>query len=261
MKYRYLLAFVFLALLPIILSSCMWPFGSSTTGSLPTITSLSASASEVTSGGSATLSWNVSNATAIIVDNGVGTVNATGSAAVTPAVTTTYTLTAVNAAGAVNQSVTVTVTGAGATTTPAGGLPFIHFTVTPTGITPRGTAVLNWNVTGATSVVIDNGIGPVPPSGARAVSPDISRTYVLTATNPNGTVTSSIYLAVAPAGTPPSGAPGDKNWVGSTYTREYHFPACSIGQRITPPHKIWFETWQQAKAAGYHPCPVCRPPF
>jgi hypothetical protein len=261
MKYRYLLAFVCLVLLPILISSCMWPFGTSTTGSVPTINSFAASAASVSPGGSATLSWNVSNATTVIIDNGIGTVGVTGATAVTPAVTTTYTLTAVGTGGAANQSVTVAVVGGAATTTPAGGLPFIQFSVNPTAITPRGTAVLTWNVTGATTVVIDNGIGPVPLSGSRAVSPDVSRTYVLTATNPNGSNTSAVALAVAPAGSPGPGPAGDKDWLGSTYTREYHYPSCTIARNITPPHKIWFETWQQAKAAGYRPCSVCRPPF
>jgi hypothetical protein len=112
-------------------------------------------------------------------------------------------------------------------------------------------------------VVIDQGIGSVPPSGSRQVFPDVTTTYTVTAYYAGGYVNNSVTLAVAPAGTgpAPNPTPGpDKDWLGSTYTREYHNPGCSIARNITPPHKIWFETWHQALAAGYHPCSVCRPP-
>jgi hypothetical protein len=39
----------------------------------------------------------------------------------------------------------------------------------------------------AATVNIDEGIGPVSPSGTRVVHPATTRTYNLTATNPNGT--------------------------------------------------------------------------
>ena len=75
----------------------------------PSISAFGASPSEIAPGGSATLAWTVSGATALSLAPGAGTVSG-GSLAVTPAATTTYTLTAGNAAGSVTATATVTVT-------------------------------------------------------------------------------------------------------------------------------------------------------
>src|SRR5262249_2994935 len=76
--------------------------------SAPTISSFTASPSSITSGQSATLSWNITGATLISISNGVGTVTGT-SVQVTPAQTTTYVLTATNGQGSVTAQATVTV--------------------------------------------------------------------------------------------------------------------------------------------------------
>src|SRR5512142_342902 len=55
----------------------------------PTIT-LNASPSAIERGQSTTLTWNSSNATGVTIDNGVGTVEASGSRTVSPADSTTY---------------------------------------------------------------------------------------------------------------------------------------------------------------------------
>jgi hypothetical protein len=90
-KYSHLLMALILAL-PLLLASCtMLPFGG-----LPTINSFTAGPTTVSEGSSSELSWSVSNATALIIDQGIGTISASGSSTVTPTVTTTYTLTAVN---------------------------------------------------------------------------------------------------------------------------------------------------------------------
>lgn len=65
----------------------------------PTINSFLASPATITSGQGSVLSWTVSGATSLSIDQGVGTVTGT-SVAVAPGATTTYTLTATNAAGA-----------------------------------------------------------------------------------------------------------------------------------------------------------------
>ena len=61
-------------------------------------------------GESATLSWNVSDATSVNIDKDIGTVSATGSVVVTPDETTTYMLTATGGGSTVTANVTVTVT-------------------------------------------------------------------------------------------------------------------------------------------------------
>jgi hypothetical protein len=78
------------------------------TGAAPTITSFTASASHVQSGGSVTLTWSVSNATYNIVSPGAGAVR-NASVTVQPSVTTTYTLDATNQYGRSTATVTVSV--------------------------------------------------------------------------------------------------------------------------------------------------------
>jgi len=73
------------------------------------VTSFTALPATVERGKSATLSWSVANATSVSIDQGVGTVPASGSTQVTPEATTTYTLTALGAGPAATASVTVTV--------------------------------------------------------------------------------------------------------------------------------------------------------
>jgi len=55
----------------------------------PTI-SLTASPAAIQKGESTTITWKTSNATSVILDNGIGTVEASGSRTVSPAVSTTY---------------------------------------------------------------------------------------------------------------------------------------------------------------------------
>lgn len=168
---------------PMLLTSCFW----TAVPRLPVINSFNSTPAAGAAGSPAVLDWNASNATALIIDQGVGSVSLAGTSIVTPAATTTYTLTAVNAAGAVTRSVTVTVNSAPVTT-------FVPVTPVPS--------------------------GPLPPA------------------NP----------------------PGNKEWIASTYTREYHWPSCSIAQNIPPPSRKWFDTVNEAIAYGFHPCPVCHPP-
>ena len=76
---------------------------------VPIINSFSAIPSTITVGESSTLSWSVTDATSVIIDNGIGSVVLTGTTAVNPTTTTTYTLTAANTVGSVTASVTVIV--------------------------------------------------------------------------------------------------------------------------------------------------------
>jgi hypothetical protein len=73
------------------------------------------------------------------------------------------------------------------------------FSAAPPSI-PAGTgSILAWDVTGAASLVIDQGVGPVPGSSAN-VSPASTTTYTLTATNAAGTaVTAPTTVTVTAA--------------------------------------------------------------
>jgi len=82
---------------------------SGTTPTTPIINSFLANPTSITVGDSSNLSWSVTDATTVTINQSVGSVASTGTTAVTPATTTTYTLTATNVAGSVTASVTVTV--------------------------------------------------------------------------------------------------------------------------------------------------------
>lgn len=46
---------------------------------------------------------------------------------------------------------------------------------------------------------------------------------------------------------------------GSDTTRVYCFPTCAHARRITDRHRVAFRSDEEAAAAGYRPCRVCRP--
>jgi len=83
---------------------------SGTPPAVPIINSFSADSPSITVGESSTLSWSVTDATTVTIDQGVGTVALSGATTVSPITTTTYTLTATNTAGSVTATTTVTVT-------------------------------------------------------------------------------------------------------------------------------------------------------
>jgi len=77
-------------------------------GAAPSITSFTATPSTVSSGASATLAWNVSGASYVIVTPQLGAVRGT-SVTVNPSQTTTYTLHATNQYGRTTATAKVTV--------------------------------------------------------------------------------------------------------------------------------------------------------
>ncbi len=158
----------------------------------PTITSFTANPTTVHAGESSTLSWSVTNATSVSIDQGIGAVSASsGTHNVSPTATTLYTLTATNADGTRTATCTVTY----ATTLPT----IDSFTANPTSILLGGTSTLSWSVQNATTVTIDNGIGTVAATGTHDVSPTEATTYTLTATNADGQQTATAEVTILPA--------------------------------------------------------------
>jgi hypothetical protein len=155
------------------------------------ITSFTANPTTVTSGAASTLTWTTIGAsvTSVIIDNGVGSKPASGSATVNPTVTTTYTLSAFTTANASppTKQVTVTVGAAAPTAT---------FSAAPTTITSGQSSTLTWSSTNATTISIDNGVGSKPTSGSVSVSPTSTTTYTLTANGPGGQVTKTATVTV-----------------------------------------------------------------
>jgi hypothetical protein len=157
----------------------------------PAIASFAAAPASVAAGKAVTLNWSVTGATALTIDNGVGSVLNAASKQVSPTVTTTYKLTASNSAGSVSAQTTVTVTAAA---------PVISsFKATPASIQAGQSATLAWTVTGATTLSIDGGVGNVLNTSSRAVSPSQTTTYTLTAGASGASVSSSLTVTVTPA--------------------------------------------------------------
>jgi chitodextrinase len=269
---------------------------------VPVISTFSSNPTSIIAGQTGTLSWNVSNATSITVDNGVGDVTGTTSITVRPAATTLYQLTATNSFGSVTAQVSLTVTteatpptvptgltltvvsysqinlswnassdpddapeqirygcfrnsvrfattAPGATscsdtgltaattyvysvsaqdavgnssatsagvqaTTQAAPVPTItSFGATPDSIIAGQFGTLSWNVSNATSMTIDNGVGTVTGATSVTVRPAVSTVYQLTATNSFGSVTAQVSMNVA-ADTVPPAIPGNLTAIG-----------------------------------------------
>jgi len=191
----------------------------------PTIDSFTATPDTITVGETATLSWTTTNATLVTIDQGVGGQPVDGSVDVSPTETTTYTLTATGPGGVVQADVTVTVLP----------MPVIDsFTASPEIIIEGGLSTLAWQTTDADSVSISPGIGAVALDGSVDVTPVLTTTYTLTASNATTFVEATATVTVVPAGiqainlqSPPNGsllsrfAPPTFTWtsVGGTNNR------------------------------------------
>lgn len=162
----------------------------------------------------ATLHWDVTGATSVSIDQGIGNVPLVGSKVVYPYYTTTYTLTARSSCCSISKAAVLTVGNYYPYELPFGypyglspmypysyGYPYIHgpfidiFSISPSTVSAGGTAILIWHVTGANTVII-TGLGVVPSSGSSPVTPPSTTTYTLTAINDFGTTTGSVTVNV-----------------------------------------------------------------
>jgi len=82
------------------------------------------------------------------------------------------------------------------------------FSADPATIARGESATLSWSVVGAATVSIDQGIGNVALTGRRAVMPDVTTVYTLTATNAAGvSVPATAQVIVTGAVPPPESTP------------------------------------------------------
>lgn len=80
-------------------------------------------------------------------------------------------------------------------------LPTVTLVATPDAITSGYTSTLSWDSTSSDTLVIDQSIGAVAiPSGSTVVSPTVTTTYMITATNPSGSATASATVTVTARG-------------------------------------------------------------
>ena len=79
--------------------------------------------------------------------------------------------------------------------------------------------------------------------------------------------TSSVYIempqedpapAVDPEPQPEVPVKTEGTYVGSLESDKYHNPGCRFAENILPENEIWFDTEEEAQAAGYEPCGVCQ---
>lgn len=182
---------------------------------LPVISHFAASPDSISPGGTATMSWTVSNASSVSIDNGIGGVALSGNRSIAPTTTTLYTLTAKGPGGSNIATVQVLVASTAGPSAPSSDIP----TLTPTYVTGLplinfftedavtfSTHTLSWNVSNATEVSITPGIGAVAAAGSRTVTPAKTTTYTLSANNAYGlsqkTVTVNIVSATGSISTP-----------------------------------------------------------
>ncbi|MCU1235581.1 MAG: OmpA/MotB domain protein [Candidatus Solibacter sp.] len=161
-------------------------------GTIPQVVVFVATPQNIDAGSSTKLCWQVTGATNISIQPGVGTnLNANDCATVSPTATTTYTLTATNATGQIQANTTVNV----------GTVRILSFTADPVTSTAAGAAVtLSWTTANATSVVlIGSEIGPqtLAANGNFVIHPITNSTYTLTAYGNGGqTVSATISVFV-----------------------------------------------------------------
>jgi hypothetical protein len=193
----------------------------------PVVIDFSVNPAVINSGSSAALIWSVSTADSVSIDQGIGKVSLNGEKLVAPTETTTYTITANDVSGTVTKSLVLTVNPPVVAT----------FSIDPTVIDVGQSATLQWNVTGADSVTIDQGVGEVPPVGSKAVAPNYTTTYVLTAHSSCCSVdkaavltVGSFHLPLLPFGYPqgnPYGYPYGYPYM-PQYRYTYHLPIIDI---------------------------------
>ncbi|MFZ2497477.1 hypothetical protein [Methanosarcina sp.] len=190
------------------------------------ISSFDASPDSIKSGESAVLNWHVSGASKVNIEPGIGIVEPSGTASVSPDQTTTYKLTASNddkedvayCTIAVEENVTApeeSITSSAESVIPAENnqtsqknLPSIgSFNANPDIVEKGKSSVLTWDVTSATKVSIEPGIGTVSLTGSQRIFPDKNTTYFLKATNEAGSVDATKVVYVQESSTPPSSAP------------------------------------------------------
>jgi len=82
--------------------------------------------------------------------------------------------------------------------------PTATLSASPSSISLGQSATLNWSSTNATTASISPGIGTVPTTGSRVISPSATTTYTLTVTGPGGSATSTMTVTVNAATSAPT---------------------------------------------------------
>ena len=214
---------VVLIILTLLLAACgggsptLTPPVTNEPGVAPSIGSFTASPPTITAPGDpTTLNWQIAGGydTLQLTDStSTNVLNVNGSSfTVRPIATTTYRLTATSPSGSASSETTVVLQGTDPTpqptptpptptpdppSNPPPAKPTINsFRASPLTVQLGDSAALEWNVSGATSLKIDKGVGTVTGTSV-TVTPSQTTTYTLTATNAGGNTTAKAKITVA----------------------------------------------------------------
>jgi len=202
------------------------------------------------------LSWEVSDASSVTIEPGIGVVGLIGSRQVTVNAPTVFLLTATNRFGKTEKPFSVAVGMSGGATVEkppvpggpklpglpdalppnppvgapdqpsagpvVGSKPTVIFKATPTDILFGGSSELTWTVIEGASVSIDQGIGSVAQSGKKTVSPAATTKYTLVAKNNKGEAKGEATITVAAA-----------NWTGTWQCGQIKMYFSQAGNQVT----------------------------
>jgi peptidoglycan-associated lipoprotein len=160
----------------------------------PPVAKIKVSRTEVKPGDPVTVSWETKNAKKIEVNG--EKVEKIGAKTVTPKQTTTYEVIARRGSKEVRDRAEITVT----VVKPP--MPTITLRAEPSAIDLGKNTMLRWQANNASTVTI-SGLGEVPASGQREVSPRVSTTYTATAIGEGGNATASTRVTVTDPAPPP----------------------------------------------------------
>jgi hypothetical protein len=234
----------------------------------PKIHVFTAAPDSVEKGKQVMLRWEVSDASSVAIEPGIGVVELIGSKLVTVNAPTVFLLTATNRFGKAEKpcSVAVGTSGAAAVEKPpvpggqklpglpdalppnppagapdqpsagpaVGSKPTVIFKATPTDILFEGSSELAWTVIEGASVSIDQGIGNVAQSGKKTVSPAATTKYTLVAKNSKGEAKAEATVTVAAA-----------NWTGTWQCGQIKMYFSQAGNQVTG----WYD-YQDGKLQG-----------
>ncbi len=154
---------------------------------VPPVVNLTGDLTAINLGEATLLTWSATLADTCVIEPGIGTVPVSGSLSVSPSVTTTYFITATGPGGSTTTGLTIEVIQP---------LPTVSISADPASIDVGGSATLTWSAEHADTCIITPGIGSVDVSGFLTVMPDVTTTYVITATGLGGVTTAETALAV-----------------------------------------------------------------
>ncbi len=175
--------------IPLQLTGCPPPKSES----LPVINYFRAFQTTIHSGDATLLSWDITGATIVSIDQGIGDVDLRSQTVIAPDETTLYHLTASNSAGTVTASAEVIVKGF---SPHPSGVPVIEdFRAYPTTIKRGEWAKLYWAVDNATGATLNS--VPVSATNILEVHPESTTTYTLTALSPEGDVSDTVQITVS----------------------------------------------------------------